>query len=77
MVRTRTALLFVVCLLVCAALSGCRFRERVCSVGDYPARSIAYPKTGGVCVKNGRRPPAGYETYPAGQTPTYVDQQHG
>jgi hypothetical protein len=76
MLRTRTAALVLAGMLMSPALSACRFRERVCSVGEYPARSIAYPKTGGVCVRNGQRPPAGYETYPAGKTPTYVDQQH-
>jgi hypothetical protein len=64
-------------MLVFPALSACNYRERACSLGEYPARSIAYQTTGRVCVKNGQRPPAGYETFPAGSRPTYIDQEHG
>jgi hypothetical protein len=77
MVRFRITAFSLLGVLACAALTACHYRERVCFVGQYPARSIAYPKTGKVCVKNGHRPPAGYETYPAGKTPTYVDQERG
>lgn len=43
-----------------AAIGSCGLllRERVCDRGEYAARSIEYPDTGGVCVPNGKEPPA-------------------
>lgn len=48
-------------------------RERVCSRGERAVRAIEAPETGRTCVKNGQPPPPGYEEFPAGQRPTYVD----
>lgn len=55
--------------------SACSYRERVCREEDYPVRSIEYPDAG-ACARDGEPPPPGYETYPAGETPTYVDEQY-
>jgi len=77
MARTRIVVLILVAALGRPVLVSCRFRERVCHVGEYAARSIAYPRTGRLCVPTGQPPPAGYENFPAGSTPTYVDQDHG
>ncbi|MFN8075158.1 MAG: lipoprotein [Kineosporiaceae bacterium] len=61
-------------LLAVLTLSGCR--ERMCEEGQYPARSTQFPETGRVCVPVGQEPPVGYERFPAGQEPTFVDQDH-
>jgi hypothetical protein len=56
-------------------IGGCSaFRERVCERGEYAVRAIAAPKTGSTCVPNGQVPPPGYERFPPGQTPTYLDE---
>lgn len=60
---------------VAVLATGCWGPERVCNEGEYPARSIEYPDTGGVCVSDGANPPAGYERFPAGETPTYTHEQ--
>lgn len=53
---------------------GCgAFKERVCRRGQYAARAIAAPQTGRTCVPNDREPPTGYERFPPGQTPTYLE----
>jgi hypothetical protein len=49
--------------------TGCR--ERVCSEGEYPVVSDAGAEA---CVPHGERVPEFYDEYPAGQTPTYVDE---
>ncbi len=54
--------------------SACSYRERVCSEGEYPVRCIEARDTGRPGVPDGEPPPPGYETSPAGETPTYVDQ---
>lgn len=54
--------------------AGCgELRERVCERGQYAARAIAAPETGRVCVPDGQEPPLGYERFPPGQTPTYLE----
>ena len=50
------------------------FRERMCSPGERAVRAIEVPDTGRTCVKNGQASPPGYEEFPPGQRPTYVDQ---
>ena len=50
------------------------FRERMCSPGERAVRAIEAPDTGRTCVKKGQPPPPGYEEFPPGQRPTYVDQ---
>lgn len=67
--RTLTVILALVAVM---SVSGCR--ERTCIEGEYPARSVDHPDTGRVCVPDGQEPPAGYERFPEGQVPTYVDQ---
>ena len=60
-------------LLATLPVAGC-VRERVCSEGEYPVRSIEHPESGRACVQEGEQPPEGYETFPPGQVPTYVDE---
>lgn len=56
-----------------AGLSGCNFfRERVCLEGQYPVRYKADPSVGR-CYNDGETPSLVYETYPPGETPTYVE----
>jgi hypothetical protein len=56
-------------------LSGCFvFRERMCSRGEHPVKSIEAPETGRACVRDGNPPPNGYEEYPPGQVPTYLHE---
>ena len=56
-------------------LCGCPlWRERVCSRGEHAVRAIDAPATGRTCVRDGQAPPSGYEEFPPGQTPKYVDQ---
>jgi hypothetical protein len=57
-------------------LAGCSTREHECSSGNHPVWSLQYPETGRACVPDGRRPPHGYATYPAGRTPTYADEEN-
>lgn len=55
-------------------LTGCPLgRERICSRGEHVVKSIEAPETGRTCVRNGQPPPNGYEEYPAGNVPTYTD----
>src|SRR5205085_4210037 len=49
-------------------------RERICSRGEHVVKSIEAPETGRTCVRNGNPPPSGYEEYPPGQVPTYLDE---
>jgi hypothetical protein len=60
--------------LTVAVGSGSCGREKLCRDGEYPAVSEEFPESGRVCVPAGQAPPAGYRTYPAGQTPTYLDE---
>lgn len=48
-------------------------QERVCRRGEHAVRSVEAPDTGRACVRDGERPPAGYEEYPPGEAPVYVD----
>ena len=65
----------LVLLTVLAALSagGCSARERVCSSGEYPVRTVDASDGGLACTRDGEEPPAGYERFPAGEVPEYVD----
>jgi hypothetical protein len=57
--------------------SGCLpVRERICSKGEHVVRSIEAPKTGRTCVRDGERPPKGYDEYPPGEVPTYTDEDY-
>ena len=49
-------------------------REGVCSKGEHVVKSIEATETGRTCVRDGQPPPKGYEEYPRGQAPTYLDQ---
>ncbi len=55
-------------------VGGCQIRERMCSEGEYPVRSIRFPDTGRACVTEGEQPPKGYETFPPGEVPEFVDE---
>ena len=62
-------------LIVATALStsGCSSRERVCSSGEYPVRTVDASDAGLACAPDGEEPPPGYERFPAGEVPEYVD----
>jgi len=59
--------------LVVTGLTAAGCQERVCRRGEHAVRSIQAPDTGRTCVRDGDPPPAGYEEYPPGEAPTYVD----
>ncbi|WP_218122294.1 SCO0607 family lipoprotein [Blastococcus aurantiacus] len=65
----------VTVLALAAALgaSGCSPQERVCSSGEYPVRTVESTDGGMACVPDGEEPPAGYERFPAGEVPEFVD----
>jgi hypothetical protein len=75
---TRKRLLVIPSTLALALMpSGCLpVRERICSKGEHVVRSIEAPKTGRTCVRDGERPPKGYEEYPPGEVPTYTDEDY-
>ncbi len=54
-----------------ATAAGCQ--ERVCRQGEHAVRSVEAPDTGRTCVRDGEPPPPGYEEYPPGDAPVYVD----
>ncbi len=56
--------------------SGCSSQERVCSSGEYPVRTVDPTDGGLACAPEGEEPPAGYERFPAGEVPEYVDDVH-
>ncbi len=74
---SRSLVLVVSMIVVTVMLSGCSLRERVCSKGEHPVKSIVAPDTGRACVRDGEPPPKGYEEYPPGQAPTYLDEDKG
>ena len=53
--------------------SGCSLQERVCSSGEYPVRTVESTDGGMACVPDDEEPPAGYERFPAGEVPEFVD----
>lgn len=56
-------------------LSDCsRVRGRICNTGEHVVNSIDAPRTGRACAQDGKPPPEGYEDYPAGKVPTYIDE---
>ena len=74
-VRHRLAMAILVAVLVwLGGACSLVFRERMCSPGERAVRAIEAPDTGRTCVKKGQPPPPGYEEFPPGQRPTYVDQ---
>lgn len=54
--------------------SGCSLRERVCGSDEYPVRTVDRAADGMACAPDGEEPPAGYERFPAGQEPEFVDE---
>ena len=60
--------------LLALVLTGCWGPEKICSENEYPVRSIKHPEAGaGDCVRDGKPPPEGYETFPPGQEPDYYE----
>ncbi|MGW7361906.1 SCO0607 family lipoprotein [Streptomyces sp. NPDC054841] len=57
------------------ALTGCSFeyQEDICSSGEYPVLTVG--GTGGACVSDGEKPPAGFTRYPEGKVPQQVDDE--
>ena len=73
--RTRRRSLVVTSIALALILSGCPLgRERICRRGEHVVRSIDAPDTGRICVRDGQPPPKGYEEYPPGKVPTYLDE---
>jgi hypothetical protein len=73
----RHRLVLTISIAVLVWLGGaCSFvsRERMCSPGERAVRAINAPDTGRTCVKEGQAPPQGYEEFPPGERPTYVDE---
>jgi hypothetical protein len=60
-------------LVLAAGLTAGGCQEKVCRDGERPVRSVSAPDTGRACVPDGQPAPAGYEDYPPGQAPVYVD----
>ncbi len=59
---------------VVGAVAACGpFRERVCERSEYAVRAITAPDAGRTCVPNDQEPPPGYERFPAGEKPTYLE----
>lgn len=69
--RRVTAAAAVLAVAAVGLTGGCK--ERVCRGGEHAVRSIEAPDTGRTCVPDGDPPPPGYEEYPPGQVPVYVD----
>lgn len=73
--RNRQLLVAIVTTMVLAMASGCNLaRERICDKGRHVVKSIQSPETGRTCVDDGKPPPEGYEEYPPGQVPAYIDE---
>lgn len=68
--RNATAALALVAV---AGLSAGGCQEKVCRDGERAVRSIEAPDTGRACAPDGEPPPPGYEDYPPGEAPVYVD----
>ncbi len=62
--------------LTASSAGGCAWRERVCGADEYPVRTIATTDDGLACTPDGEEPPAGYERFPDGEVPEYVDELH-
>ena len=73
MPRRLTTLLVPLLVLAAAGTSGCSYRERVCSSGEHPVRTVDPSDAGLACAPDGEEPPTGYERFPAGEVPAYVD----
>jgi hypothetical protein len=72
--RQRAVVLVIFAVLALMS-SGCSLgRERICSRGEHVVKSVDAPRTGRTCVRNGDPPPPGYEEYPPGNVPTYLDE---
>ena len=67
------ALVAALATLAVTGLTAAGCQERVCRKGEHAVRSTEAPETGRTCVKDGEAPPPGYEEFPPGQTPVYVD----
>lgn len=59
---------------VAVLVSGCGFREAICSSGEYPVAAVR-STTGRACVPDGQQPPDGYVRFPAGKVPKYIDDK--
>ena len=69
----RTTPLVLLTVLAALGAGGCSAGERVCSSGEYPVRTVDASDGGLACARDGEGPPAGYERFPAGEVPEYVD----
>ena len=75
--QTRLAtLLSVLALVTAAGTSGCSSLERVCSSGERPVRTVDPSDSGLACAPDGEQPPPGYEDFPPGEAPEYVDDMY-
>lgn len=72
----RVTVLLVGSALTASAAAGCAWRERVCSADEHPVRTTATTDDGLACAPGDEEPPAGYERFPEGEVPEYVDELH-
>ncbi len=76
MPRSLVIALSAVVVVTTLGTSGCTIRERVCGSDEYPVRTVDPTNDGSACAAEGEDPPAGYERYPAGEVPEYVDEMY-
>ena len=69
----RRAVVAAAAALAMTGLTAAGCQERVCRQGEHAVRSVEAPDTGRTCVKDGEAPPPGYEEFPPGEAPVYVD----
>jgi hypothetical protein len=72
--RTGSVLVMLACAAGFCTVSGCGFREAICSSGEYPVAAVR-STTGRACVADGQAPPSGYVRFPAGKIPEHVDDE--
>ena len=69
----RTTVVLTVTTTAVLSVGGCAARERVCGSDDYPVRTVDTTDGGLACAPDGEEPPPGYERFPEGEVPEYVD----
>jgi hypothetical protein len=71
--RARVTVVLLGAVLTASAVSSCSWRERVCGADEYPVRTTTTTDDGLACTPDDEEPPDGYERFPAGEVPEYVD----
>ena len=70
--RARITVVLLGIMLTALTAGGCALHEHVCRAGEYPVRTST-TDDGLACTPDDEEPPAGYERFPAGEVPEYVD----